>query len=206
MNILEFLLEEHTFTFSYSYLSLVAQLVGFGGTYMLVTLYQQKSRRALLFRKLTADVLWTVHYLLLSVGTPTAFAGAIPNGVGILRESVFLNEKHKWARSPLWPIVFILIGWAIAIPKLQESLWGLLPMCATTIVTVAMRLSDPRMTKLLSFPACLAFLIYDIVVGSWAGLFNEALSLASIVVYLVRARRPAPAAPEEHTPDHTPAA
>lgn len=203
MNILDFLLSEHTLSFSYSYLSLAAQLIGFVGTYMLVTLYQQKSRRALLLRKLTADVLWTVHYLLLSVGTPTAFTGAVPNGVGILRESVFLNEKHKWARSPLWPVAFILIGWAIAILN-WKSAWSLLPMCGTTVVTIAMRMNDPRMTKLLSLPACLAFFVYDIAVGSWAGCFNEALSLASIVVYLVRARRPAPAAPEEHTPNHTP--
>ena len=44
--------------------NIIAQILGFGGVYMLFTLYQQKERKKLLYRKLCADVLWGVHYLL----------------------------------------------------------------------------------------------------------------------------------------------
>ena len=38
--------------------NIIAQILGFGGVYMLFTLYQQKERKKLLYRKLCADVLW----------------------------------------------------------------------------------------------------------------------------------------------------
>ena len=85
--------------------NIIAQILGFGGVYMLFALYQQKERKKLLCRKLCADVLWGVHYLFLG-----AWAGAIPNLVGIARESIFMNSGKKWANSLAWPILFIAVS------------------------------------------------------------------------------------------------
>lgn len=74
--------------------NIIAQLIGLGGTYMLFTLYQQKERKKLLLRKLCADVLWGIHFVMLG-----AWAGAIPNLMGIFRETVFLHSDKKWANS-----------------------------------------------------------------------------------------------------------
>ncbi|MBE5869624.1 MAG: YgjV family protein [Lachnospiraceae bacterium] len=47
-------------------------------------IYQQKSRKSLLIYKLSSNVLWMLHYLLLA-----AYSGAAIAGIGIFRELIF---------------------------------------------------------------------------------------------------------------------
>ncbi len=113
-------------------LNIFAQVLGFGGSYMLFTLYQQEERKKLLLHKLCADVLWGIHYVCLG-----AAAGAIPNIMGIFREIVFMNGDKKWAKSLIWPAVFIIASWILAIIS-WKSVLSLLPMCASTLVTISL--------------------------------------------------------------------
>lgn len=162
------------------YLNIIAQLLGLGGTYMLFTLYQQKERKKLLSRKRYADILWGLHYIFLG-----AWGGAIPNVVGVLRETVFIHNDKKWAKSLAWPIVFIIISWTLAILS-WNSMLSLLPMCASTLVTVSLWVKSPKLTRILSFPVCVTFIVYDVFVGSYAGIINESISLISIVSSFIR--------------------
>lgn len=161
-------------------LNVFAQIFGIGGTYMLFTLYQQKTRKNLLIRKLSADILWGVHYICLG-----AAAGAIPNIIGIFREAVFLNSDKKWANSLIWPAVFIAVSWIAAIISWKSAL-SFLPMCASTLVTVSLWVKSPKLTRLMTVPVCTAFIIYDLFVGSYAGIVNEAISLVSIAAAFFR--------------------
>ena len=92
----------------FSVFRLVAQLFGACGMAFLFLSYQQTQRKRLIACKLGADVMWVIHYLCLS-----AFGGAIPNFVGIFRELIFMQSEKKWAKSPVWPVLFILINWAL---------------------------------------------------------------------------------------------
>lgn len=161
-------------------LNVFAQILGVCGMYMLFTLYQQKNRKKLLVRKLYADVLWGVHYICLG-----AVAGAIPNIIGIFRETIFMNSDKKWANSFIWPVIFIVIGWAVAIFSWNSAL-SLLPMCASTVVTVSLWVKSPKLTRLMTVPVCTAFIIYDFFVGSYAGILNEIISLVSIMTAFFR--------------------
>lgn len=157
-------------------LKIFAQLLGLGGMYMLFSMYQQEERKSLLKRKRLADILWSAHYICLF-----AWAGAIPNAVGILRESIFMNEEKEWTKAKIWPLVFIAISWTLAIITWKSAL-SLLPMCASTLVTLSLWVKNPKITKLLTVPVCTAFIVYDVFVGSYAGILNESVSLVSIVI------------------------
>lgn len=157
-------------------IKLIAQLFGLGGMCMLFLLYQQKERKALLKRKLVADILWGIHYILLG-----AWAGAIPNTTGIFRELIFLRDK----KSPIWLFVFISVNWLLAVLTWQSAI-SLLPMCASTLVTISLWMKKPKMTKILTVPVCTAFIVYDIFVGSYAGIINESVSLLSILISFIR--------------------
>lgn len=160
-------------------LNITAQIIGFCGTYMLITLYQQNDHRKLLIKKLFADILWFIHYLLLG-----AWAGSIPNLVGILRESLFITNCKK-TNSFVLPLIFISINWGLAILSRDSSL-SALPICASTLVTISLWVKSPALTRILSIPVCITFIIYDIFVGSYAGILNETLSLFSIAVSIFR--------------------
>ena len=162
-------------------IKLIAQLFGIGAMVFLFLIYQQRSRKGMLLTKLSADICWVMHYLLLG-----AFAGLIPNAVGVFRELVFINRKDKkWASSVIWPIIFVIVNWTLGI--LSFSSWyDILPILASSFVTFSLWLDDPRLTKIITVPICIAFLTYDVFVGSYIGIVNELLSIISIVSFFIK--------------------
>ena len=161
-----------------------AVIFGIGAMISLFFAYQQRKRVRLIFCKLCADVCWAIHYFMLS-----AYGGMIPNGVGILRELVFsCREKYTWANVPILPIVFILINWGLGIWTFQSPI-NILPIAASTLVTLSLWIKNPKMTKCISIPVSLSFLIYDIFVGSWIGVANEAFAIFSIILSLIKTNK-----------------
>ena len=159
----------------------IPQIFGILAMVFLFLIYQQKKRKNMLIFKLSADVCWVIHYLCLG-----GIAGMIPNAVGIFREIIFLyRNKKKWASIILWPIIFILINWLLGF-RTFHSWYNLLPITASTFVTISLWIDNPRLTKIITIPICTAFLIYDIFVGSYIGIINESISILSIILYFSR--------------------
>ena len=159
----------------------IPQIFGILAMVFLFLIYQQKKRKNMLIFKLSADVCWVIHYLCLG-----GIAGMIPNAVGILREIIFIyRKKKKWASLILWPIIFILINWLLGF-RTFHSWYNLLPITASTFVTISLWIDNPRLTKIITIPICTAFLIYDIFVGSYIGIINESISILSIILYFSR--------------------
>ena len=162
-------------------LKLIAQLFGIGAMVSLFMTYQQTKRKQLILGKLFADLFWVAHYLCLD-----AHGGMIPNFVGIFREVIFLNrDNKKWANSFLWPIMFIMINWILGVRTFQSPI-NILPITASTFVTVSLWCKIPRLTKFISAPVSVAFMIYDFFVGSYVGVLNESIAIFSIVLYFIK--------------------
>ena len=158
-------------------MKIIAQLFGIGAMVSLFLIYQQKSRKKLIFAKLCADVCWVMHYLLLK-----GYAGMIPNFVGIFRELIFIKRKDKkWAGLIIWPVIFILINWCLGF-RTFNNWFNILPIAASTFVTISLWIDNPRLTKLISVPVSTAFLIYDIFIGSYIGVINESIAIVSILI------------------------
>lgn len=158
-----------------------APLFGLGAMAALFLIYQQKSRKRMLFAKLAADVCWVLHYLCLG-----GVAGMIPNGVGMFRELVFLQRKEReWANCVAWPLLFVGINWGLGAFTFH-SWYNVLPILASTCVTVSLWIDNPRLTKLISVPISAAFLVYDVFVGSYVGVINESLSMVSILLFFIK--------------------
>ncbi len=164
-------------------------LLGLGALVALFFIYQQKSRKKLLACKLTADVCWVGHYFLLG-----AFGGLIPNLVGIFRECVFFKQKAD-KKTIFLPILFILLLWCLwglcfALHLVRLTSWiEILPIFGSCMVTFALWFNQPRLTKLVSIPVSLFFLIYNYYVGSVVGVINESVSLISIAIFFIKTKR-----------------
>ena len=164
-----------------NFIDIIAQVFGLGATVSLFLIYQQKTRKGMLLAKLSADVFWVIHYFLLS-----AYSGMIPNAVGMLREVVFIQRKEKrWANSIKFPVLFVLINWGLGFRSFNDW-YNILPIAASTVVTLSLWIDKPRLTKIISIPISLSFLIYDIHVDSYIGVVNEAIAICSIIIYFVK--------------------
>lgn len=160
---------------------IIAWIFGLGAMVSLFSIYQQKERRGLILSKLCADICWIVHYFCLG-----AYGGMIPNFVGFFRELTFIQrDKKRWASTVIIPIVFILINWGLGITTFKAPI-NILPICASTFVTISLWLRRPRLTKLISIPVSITFLVYDCFVGSYIGIVNESIAIFSIILYFLR--------------------
>ncbi len=158
-----------------------AQVFGILAMLSLFATYQQKTAKGLTVAKLCADVAWCFHYFFLG-----AYTGIVPNAVGIFRECVFMQRKDKkWANSIVFPILFVLIGWGVGLLTFRGPI-SLLPLAATTVVTLGLWTQRPLICKLACFPASLCFLIYDIFVDSYIGIAAECFSLVSLLLFFLR--------------------
>ena len=158
----------------------VAWLFGIAGIIANILIFQQKERRKLLLTKLVADIVWTTHYLCLF-----AWSGAAVCGIGIVRESVFLNRPRKWANSPIWLALFFLCSLVCAVLTWRNP-FSILPGVASMLSIFSFWIGNPRLTRCLQIPISLFFFTYNVTVFSVTGMINEAMTLASIVVAFIR--------------------
>lgn len=165
-------------------MEIAAQIFGLFAMLSLFIIYQQKSRKKIIIAKLSADICWVAHYLCLG-----GIAGIIPNMVGIFRELVFINRKDKaWANKIIWPILFIAINFGLGMTTFH-SFYNILPIAASAFVTISLWIDNPKLTKLITIPVCIAFLIYDFYVKSYIGMINESISIVSIIMFFIKERK-----------------
>ena len=158
----------------------VAWLLGIAGILINILIFQQKDRKNLLTTKLLADIAWTTHYLCLS-----AWSGAAVCGIGIVRESVFLNRPKKWADSPLWLVLFFICSLVSAVLT-WKSPFSILPALASMMSIISFWIGNPKLTRWLQIPISLSFFTYNVTVFSVTGIINEALTMTSIAIAFIR--------------------
>ena len=106
-----------------------------------------------------------------------------------IREIIFINRKDKaWANKILWPILFIAVNFGLGMTTFH-SFYNILPIVASVFVTISLWIDNPRLTKLITVPVCLAFMIYDFYVKSYIGMINETISIVSIIIFFIKERK-----------------
>ena len=157
-------------------MSAIIWFFGISGITANFLIYQQKNRKHLLTVKLISDCLWSIHY-----GALGAWSGAATCMIGIVRESVFLQQHRKWANSKLWLLLFVFCSILSAIFT-WRGFFSILPACASVLSVVSFWIGNPWVTRCLQVPISIAVLTYNIVYRSYAGIANEAFTLCSIII------------------------
>lgn len=158
----------------------IAQAVGFAGIAANLIIYQQKTRTGLLRWKLTSDVLWALHYLLME-----GYSGAAISFIAMLRELFFMKQQSKEKKDRRVYVFFLCLTVLSAVITWKGP-FSLLPMTASIISVSGFWKGDPRLSRILSFPVSACMLSYDLVVHSFAGLISELLTITSSVIGVCR--------------------
>ena len=170
-------------------LTAIAQCIGLLGLICTVGSLQFKTQKRISACLAIAGVFWTVHMLLLE-----AWAGAIMNGIGIVRAWVFMHRRdHAWARSKWWiAVFFVLCAGGAAFSAWQGDGWlAIFPLCGMILTTVALSSDDPFRVRILTLCNNPFWLSYNIINGSVSGILNECMSITSAIVGMLRLDLPA---------------
>lgn len=167
-------------------LKTIAQIIGFGGAGLNFLSFQQSKRRGIIGVQIGAAVLFIIHYIILGIdGDGEAFSGAALNFIGLLRSIVFINNHKKWAKSPVWLVVFVVISTVAAILT-WEAWYSFLPSAAMILTTVSYWMKSETKIRLITFPSSPCWLVYNIIVGSVAGIVTECIVMTSLIIAIVR--------------------
>ena len=161
-------------------LNLIAQLAGFTGTVLCFFMFVARKRRTILLCKLTCDIIWTFHYVLIG-----AYSGAALNILAIGRESVFYNKEKKWASSIFWLYFFVALTIGSSLLTWEGPL-SLLPMIGSCCAVVSFWCTKPLHIRLLAIPAQVLWLIYGILHVSVPSVISNIIALTAIGIGIYR--------------------
>ena len=160
--------------------NLLIQAVGLIGTALYFLSFQCRRNRSLFRVQFLSYLFYTTHLLLLG-----AVTGGVSYIINTLR-SLCLGSKWKFART--WAMCLIICLLQIATLIVTWSGWiSLLPVAANIASTIGGYTHNPRTIRLAGlFVNSPLWIVYDIIVGSWAGLADEAVSDVSMVISIIR--------------------
>lgn len=162
-------------------------LFGILGILTTVIIYQQKENQRMLVWKLISDLFWVLHYLALGANSV-----AVVTIVAIMRSIVLLCRRYRWAQSRAWLAVFMVSSFVLSVLAYKD--WtSLLPMIGSQACIIAYWIGKPKVTRIISIPSALMFLVNVTLNGSLWGMLCESFLLASAIIGFIRhdvARKP----------------
>ena len=160
--------------------NMVIQLIGLAGTVLFFLSYQCRSNRNLFRVQLLSYLCYTVHLLLL---------GAVTGGLSYILNMVrsfCLASKKRFAHSRA--MCAVICGLQLAALCVSWSGWlSILPVAANIAATIGGYTHNARKIRLagmlINSPL---WMVYDVLVGSWAGILDEVVSEGSMLLSILR--------------------
>lgn len=176
-------------------LQIIGQAIGFFGTAMNILSFLQKKQRTIIIFQLFGSLLFTVHYLLLGLSQGVILVGFILNAIGILRGFVFSHMDWFKADHPAWMIGFIstyIAGYVLIFtvfgtePTPYNFIAEIFPILGTSTLTISYRMKTAKRLRLLCLFNSAAWLTYNVMIFSLAGIVCEVFCVVSIIVGIIR--------------------
>ena len=156
------------------------QVIGLIGTALFFVSFQCKSNKNLFRVQFLSYLFYTVHLILLG-----AITGGISYIINTFR-SFCLGSKIEFARSKKMCVI-ICIMQLIALAITWSGWISLLPVAANIAATVGGYTHNARKIRIVGmFVNSPLWIIYDIIVGSWAGILDEVVSEISMIISIIR--------------------
>ena len=156
------------------------QAVGFLGTILFFLSYQCKSNRNLFRIQFICYVCYTAHFLLL---------GAITGGISYILNTVrsfCLGSKSEFLKGK-WMCGIICALQMVTLVVTWDSWWSILPVAANIAATVGGYTFNARKIRVVGmFINSPLWIVYNILVGSWAGIADELVTEVSMVISIFR--------------------
>lgn len=144
--------------------------------------YQCKKKKMLLIILTVAAVCLCISYLILG-----AYAGAVLNGVVIIRNLIYAAKNVKFFSYKFWPYLLALVMALCGIQSWQGPM-SLCIIAALVINTIFLSFENTQLLRWSMILTCILTLIYNVTYKSYGGVANEIFALSSSVVGLYRFR------------------
>ena len=160
--------------------AILIQAIGILGTILFFLSYQFKSNKNLFRVQFVSYLCYTTHLLLL---------GAVTGGISYILNTVrsfCLGGKNKFLKS-WWMCLIICLLQIVTLIFTWDGWQSILPVAANIAATIGGYTYNARKIRVTGiFINSPLWIVYDIIVGSWAGIIDEVVSQASMVISIIR--------------------
>ena len=159
---------------------ILIQMIGFMGTLLFFLSYQCKSNKNLFRVQFFSYLCYTLHFLLLG-----AVTGSISYLLNTAR-SFCLGSRKDFLKG--WMACAVICVLQLMTMLFTWSGWlSILPVAANIAATIGGYTHNPRKIRAAGiFINSPLWILYDIAVGSWAGILDEIVSEASMLLSVAR--------------------
>ena len=163
-------------------LKLLALLVGLAAVFSFLLSYQFSKRRNIIICNVVSRILYVLQYLLLFAFEGAAMdISAIPSSVLAAKKHTPFVEKNRLAILVGVNAFVIVIGVLVS-----RNLLGWVPVLGVLLETNALWLTKERNIRILTLVAQPCWLFYNVRCGAFGGALGNVLTMASIVMALLR--------------------
>lgn len=160
--------------------AILIQLLGGVGIAAGLIAFQCKKHKSILLCKTMSEFLFAVQYFLLS-----AYTGMAMNLIGCVRNIIFAKQVEKNRKTTMSVVTFSALFVILGIVTWQGPK-SILTIVAKVLSTTAYGNKNPAIVRGITFVTSSCWLIYNIMVSSWAGVACELFTLLSLLVAFVR--------------------
>ena len=172
------------------FIEIIAQIIGIIAMMFNILSYQCKSRQAIIALQLIGAALFSVNFLMLG-----ATVGGILNILAVIRAVIYMFKDKFKADTIYWFVAFVASY--ILIYVLNFTVFGkeatlfnliveILPVIGMTALNVGYRLKNSRNIRTCGLISSPAWLIYNIIAGSFGAIICETFTIISIIIGILR--------------------
>ena len=159
---------------------ILIQAIGLVGTILFFFSFQCKSNRGLFRIQFLSYLFYTIHLLLLG-----AVTGGISYVINVFR-SFCLGSRWRFAKGK-GMCAAICLAQILALCLTWSGWISLLPVTANIAATIGGYTHNPRKVRLASMLVnSPLWIVYDVIVDSWAGILDEVVTELSIIISIIR--------------------
>lgn len=159
---------------------LMIQAIGILGTILFFLSFQCKSNKNMFRVQFLSYLFYTTHLLLL--GATTGGISYILNTV----RSFCLGSKNDFLKGKTMCSILCILQ-LMTLVLTWDRWWSILPVAANIASTIGGYTYNARKIRIAGmFINSPLWIIYDVLVGSWAGILDEVASEASMIISIVR--------------------
>ena len=165
-----------------AHIDFFAQAAGDSARALTILSFQFRKHRWILAFMTASSVFWILHYVMMGL-----YPAAAINTMNMFRNYIYSLREKKGINSKLIPAFFVVVA-SVSVIATWKNVWSVLPLMASIIATIANWQTQTKKLKLLSFPRYGLWLAYDLINKDPAGAVNDAFTIGSISISLIKQR------------------
>lgn len=157
-------------------MDLIIQLIGFLGLAMSIIAFYFKKHKGIVLCKAASELVFALQYVLLG-----AWTAAVLDCISVVRNFLFYKlVKKNISTLP------VIIGFGIFVVATgfvtYDGIVSLLPIGSKLLTTVSYGMKKEKWLRIITLPSCILWIIYNLFVGSIAGVLTDSLTLVTLLI------------------------